>query len=524
MRTWLIKLLLVISVAAVWIPVRTNAAEPIAGGSYKTTMVWTLDADGTLTISGSGTIDDYKKGKLTQPWMEYKSAITALVIEDGITRIGDRAFQSCKYLEHASIGKDVASIGEWAFQNCYALTSVSLSPDVTIENGAFRGTPAEPEVRAVESPLYTGSRFYSALSQTVLTGDYRDDIIRIALSQEGYHEGDSKADYAGGNLNGSDNYTEYGRYMNSQGRAWCSEFAVWCIRMAGVPRQIVADSCSANASTFTKDASAAWYDWSKTVWSGGSYTPRKGDILLWAWDTDSHSTDEDLSHTALLIDIETQSDGTILLHTIDGNSSDQVKQCTYRVNVTDGTLTERTGRLCYIVSPDYESSKTETVCVCFAVNGSTTAEKLAAKDGLYGVLPVPQRTDDTFLGWYTDPIGGVRINPYKPVTKTEDHTLYARWGSGDGFTYGSFGENKELHWSFDRDAGTITVSGAVCAQHPIYAAGYDDDGKMCWVHRIDSSGQQAAVNKICAYIKLFWVDDCGRPKCRNVAITYAMAA
>ena len=328
---------------------------PIANGNCTDTITWTLDSDGVLTLSGTGEMFDYEKGANNQPWADYRNNITALVIEDGITRIGDRAFQGCRDMESAVIGKDVASIGEWAFQNCYALTNVELQPEVNLENGAFRSTPAELDVSAAIWTCYTNSSYDSALSQVELTGNYRADIIHIALSQVGYHEGDSEDDYDGGNTGGSGDYTEYGRYLGSVGGAWCSEFASWCIHMAEVPPQIVAISRSANVAGFTEGTSAVWYTWDQTIYGGGSYTPREGDILLWAWDNNRHSTEENLSHTSILWEIDGQDSGSIILKTIDGNSNNRVEACKYAVNATDGSLIGRTGSLFYIIAPDYES-------------------------------------------------------------------------------------------------------------------------------------------------------------------------
>ena len=332
-----------------------NSVVQIASGNCGDTITWTLDSNGTLTIRGMGAIFDYEKGAGNQPWIKYWKSITSLVIEDGITRIGDRSFQNCNYMENAIIGKDVASIGEWAFQNCYALTSVDLPPDTTLETGAFRSTPVEWDISAIGSTLYANSSYYLALTQVTLTGNYREDIINIALSQVGYHEGNSGADYAGGNVNGSNDYTEYGRRLDSIGKAWCSEFVSWCIRMAGVPVHIVTSSRSANVSNFTKDTSAEWYTWNDTFYGSGSYTPRKGDILLWSWDDNNYSTEDNLSHTSILWDVEAQNDGSIILKTIDGNSNNQVEVKNYKLNVTDGSLIGKSGRLYYIISPAYES-------------------------------------------------------------------------------------------------------------------------------------------------------------------------
>lgn len=349
------KLVALLMVAVMSLSLAACGGNPkqIASGSCTDTITWTLDSNGLLVISGTGEISDYEKGADNQPWAGYRNDITALVIEDGISRIGDRAFQSCSNMKSATIGKDVTGIGEWAFQNCFELTDVELQPDMNLENGAFRSTPAEFDVSASMTTCYTGSYYDSALSRVNLTGNYREDIINIALSQLGYHEGDSENDYDGRNTRGSSDYTEYGRYLGNTGSAWCSEFASWCIFKANVPTQIVAPSRSANVVGFTEGTSATWYTWNQTIYGGGSYEPRQGDIILWAWDNNSHSTDENLSHTAILRTAEAQNGGRVILKTIDGNSNNRVEECNYTVNAASGSLVGRTGRLCYIIAPDY---------------------------------------------------------------------------------------------------------------------------------------------------------------------------
>ena len=131
----------------------------VASGACTDTISWKLDGNGTLTVSGSGAVPDYEKGAKNQPWNEYWKSITDLVVEDGITRIGNRAFQGFRYLESAVIGQDVIAVGEWAFQNCYALTQVDLPPSIKLETGAFRSTPVEWEILSVPSEAYANSNY-----------------------------------------------------------------------------------------------------------------------------------------------------------------------------------------------------------------------------------------------------------------------------------------------------------------------------------------------------------------------------
>ncbi|MBO7138800.1 MAG: leucine-rich repeat protein [Bacteroidaceae bacterium] len=64
--------------------------------------------------------------------------ITDLVIPDGVTSIGDRAFSYCSGLTYISIPNSVTSIGNSTFSGCSGLTSVIIPGSVTsIGNSGF---------------------------------------------------------------------------------------------------------------------------------------------------------------------------------------------------------------------------------------------------------------------------------------------------------------------------------------------------------------------------------------------------
>ena len=240
--------------------------------------------------------------------------------------------------------------------NGFLVDSPSYAPQENTPATAYQKpsdpTSAQKKVRAF-SQAYTDSDYYTALLQVSLTGNYREDVLNIALSQVGYHEGDSEADF-GGHSNGSGDYTEYGYFLKSVGSAWCSEFASWCIRKAGVPTSVIASYRAANVSGFTANTSADFYTMDATTFGRGSYMPQKGDLLLWSWDEKMHGTEENLSHTSILLEAKDLGKGNVLLKTIDGNSNNQVQIREYKVRATDGSLIGRTGRLCYIIAPHYE--------------------------------------------------------------------------------------------------------------------------------------------------------------------------
>jgi hypothetical protein len=98
-------------------------------------LTWTFE-DGTLTISGTGAMPDYNSSGA--PWYSYRSSITTVVINDGVTSIGDDAFYYCNSLTSVTIGNSVTSIGDWAFADCSSLASITIPNSVTsIGDDAF---------------------------------------------------------------------------------------------------------------------------------------------------------------------------------------------------------------------------------------------------------------------------------------------------------------------------------------------------------------------------------------------------
>ena len=155
-------------------------------------LTWTLEADGVLTIRGNGEMEDYGLGMIfgdeeqeadrlqdsrdlpwPPPWMEWleptepemifgSMRLREIVIQDGVTSVGELAFYSCNLsgaqvqipdsvtsigdgafldsgLTEIRIPVSVESIGAYAFRGC-ALTEVTIPENVTaIGRGAFSG-------------------------------------------------------------------------------------------------------------------------------------------------------------------------------------------------------------------------------------------------------------------------------------------------------------------------------------------------------------------------------------------------
>ena len=92
-------------------------------------LTWTLDSEGVLTISGSGGMHGY--GSSDAPWYGSRSRVKSAVIAEGVTSIGESAFENCGSLTSVTIPNSVTSIGRYAFYYCTSLTSVTIPDSVT---------------------------------------------------------------------------------------------------------------------------------------------------------------------------------------------------------------------------------------------------------------------------------------------------------------------------------------------------------------------------------------------------------
>ena len=98
--------------------------------------VISLTVDGTCGFLGSSTSNNYcyllkhsTDSDIRNQY--YQGAITKIEFGDGVTNIGQSAFQNCHSLTSITIPDNVTSIGANAFENCYSLTSITIPAGVT---------------------------------------------------------------------------------------------------------------------------------------------------------------------------------------------------------------------------------------------------------------------------------------------------------------------------------------------------------------------------------------------------------
>ncbi len=93
-------------------------------------LMWSLSEDGVLTISGTGAMDNYLLETDT-PWYKYNNKIKSIVIENGVTSVGNYAFRFCTTATAVTIANSVEKIGDYAFENGYNIVDLTLSNKLT---------------------------------------------------------------------------------------------------------------------------------------------------------------------------------------------------------------------------------------------------------------------------------------------------------------------------------------------------------------------------------------------------------
>ncbi len=138
-------------------------ASAASSGTCGANLTWTLDDEGTLTITGEGEMSD-SYSYSSAPWYNFRSDIMDVVIEDGVTSICNYAFYDCNSLTNITIGDGVTSIGDGAFYDCSSLISITIGDGVTsIGDGAFYDCNSLTSVSITDITAWCNIDFYATL-------------------------------------------------------------------------------------------------------------------------------------------------------------------------------------------------------------------------------------------------------------------------------------------------------------------------------------------------------------------------
>ncbi len=337
------------------------------------------------------------------------------------------------------------------------------------------------------SEEYKTSVWYQNFTSLEFSENQRNTVLRIAISQLGYHEGDSAADFDGMNMSGSSNYIEYARLLvphyNNNHYEWCACFVNWCLNQAHIDYASSEIGCWKWVGELK--AMGMWQD---SAAYKGTYIPKPADMIFFNWDgkntgsghigyvlytTDTHVyTIEGNADNNVAIRSYKLNDPCVIGYgtppydegeedTIDFSYAEGRPRGYYVVNSTSARLMGEDGKsicrvpvgacveLCSIQDGqakvtygDKEGYLSENILVLMtplqgkdtvtldANSGKNGPEPLEIPIGEEGALPmkVPTLEGDTFLGWALRPFDMAPVYlPGDKITTTGDMTLYAIW-------------------------------------------------------------------------------------------------
>ena len=105
-----------------------DGSEEVASGNVTDTITWKLDILGVLTVSGTGEMPDWDNETTFVPWNDYKDKILEVVIESGVTSIGQNAFSGGEYsnLSKVTLPEGLLKISHDAFAWGNPLTEITI--------------------------------------------------------------------------------------------------------------------------------------------------------------------------------------------------------------------------------------------------------------------------------------------------------------------------------------------------------------------------------------------------------------
>ena len=121
------------------------AGAAVETGSCGDNLTYALDTEtGVLTISGNGAMTDFYEAT-PAPWSSYAASVRTVVIEEGVTTIGNMALHDCDNLENISLPSTIVAIGSGGIS--WQSPFVSAQPDGVYYAGnwaiGFRGLMPE---------------------------------------------------------------------------------------------------------------------------------------------------------------------------------------------------------------------------------------------------------------------------------------------------------------------------------------------------------------------------------------------
>ena len=137
-----------------------NSGDIVDSGTCGENITWNLDSEGVLTITGSGPMTDYSSDSPSPFYVRLD--VLKVVIEEGISTIGDYVFSGCDCLTDVTIPNSITRIGSNSFYECSELKEIIIPSSVTyIGKNAFSGCKSIRTVTIPDTIEEIGSSAFS---------------------------------------------------------------------------------------------------------------------------------------------------------------------------------------------------------------------------------------------------------------------------------------------------------------------------------------------------------------------------
>lgn len=192
----------------------------VASGTCGENLTWTLDDEGTLTISGTGEMKDFGT-EYQQPWYSYQDSIKKLIIETGITKTGKNAFSGCDKITKVELPSTLIIIGRSSFQGTRFKTIEIPSSVTTIEYQAFYASKALESIEIPSSVKTIGESAFSYCDKlkNITFSKGINQIGRIAF----------KESYSIANVTFNGTIDEWNEIVIDSGNTYLTQAFTYCV-------------------------------------------------------------------------------------------------------------------------------------------------------------------------------------------------------------------------------------------------------------------------------------------------------
>lgn len=384
--------------------------------------------------NGDGTFTSVKVKGIADGLFKNNTDLVGVKLGNFITEIPDSAFEGCSSLKYV-VTPGVTKIGDNAFKGCSALSDFTVPADVTaIGTNAFSGVPKVSAVAATAS-----------VAQAVAASGAANIVLDISSVPDSEADGMTfeVGEIISFELQGKDK--EYSGLSVTSNAETTVINGVKFVDCTEIPMVLASANVTLNRVTATTNGLALVLEADSTnlkLNQTVTLTASLGKAVL--------CKDVSLSSLSSSVVGKLKLTGDMLV-------AGEVSGTSY--------ITFDSGEIVYITAEQFENYRS-SCNVFFDANGGTvsTASTQVTFNSAIGTLPTPTYGEYTFLGWYTEKVGGTKVTADTVIAS--EMTIYAHWNNWDGTsaepaynastkTY-TITNGSELAWVSDVSNGVIT--------------------------------------------------------------------